>query len=102
MPNSTPNHHGSPISYAEGLRGPLLVMSGTGDDNCHFQVTQLLLNRLIELQKPVDFMEYPNRTHSLDEGDGTLAHVFGTLARYLTTHLLADSPAALAENGGGS
>jgi dipeptidyl-peptidase-4 len=90
-PQSNPDGYlrGSPIHYAEGLKGPLLIVSGTGDDNCHFQVTQLLLNRLIELGKPVDFMEYPNRSHSLDEGDGTLAHVYGTLARYLNSHVPA-------------
>jgi dipeptidyl-peptidase-4 len=27
---------GSPITYAAGLRGDLLVVHGTGDDNCHY------------------------------------------------------------------
>lgn len=81
--------HGSPIYYADGLRGKLLVVGGTGDDNCHFQVIEILLNKLIELGKQFDFMEYPNRTHALAEGPGTVAHFYGLLTRYLTEHLPA-------------
>ena len=56
---------GSPISFAEGLRGKLLIIHGSGDDNVHFQGTQRLLNRLIELNKQFSFMEYPNRRHGI-------------------------------------
>ena len=56
---------GSPISVAEGLQGKLLIIHGTGDDNVHFQGTQRLLNRLIELNKQFYFMEYPNRRHGI-------------------------------------
>ena len=56
---------GSPINFAEGLRGRLLVIHGTGDDNVHYQGTERLINRLIELRKPVDVMVYPTgRTRS--------------------------------------
>lgn len=80
---------GSPINYADGLAGHLLIVSGTGDDNAHLQGIQLLLNRLITLGKPVDFMEYPNRSHAIEEGAGTTQHLFSTLARYLNTNLPA-------------
>jgi len=60
---------GSPISFAEGLKGKLLIIHGTGDDNVHFQGTQRLLNRLIALNKQVHFMEYPNRRHGVQGSD---------------------------------
>ncbi|MHB8054276.1 MAG: S9 family peptidase [Candidatus Aminicenantales bacterium] len=63
--NARGYHDGSPISFAEGLAGRLLIIHGTGDDNVHFQGTQRLLNRLIELDKPFHFMEYPNRRHGI-------------------------------------
>ena len=63
--NAKGYHDGSPISYAEGLQGKLLIIHGTGDDNVHFQGTQRLLNRLIELNKQFHFMEYPNRRHGI-------------------------------------
>ena len=62
---------GSPINFAEGLKGKLLIVHGTGDDNVHYQGTERLVNRLIELGKPFDLMVYPNRTHAISEGPGT-------------------------------
>lgn len=79
----------SAINYAEGLQGHLLIVHGSGDDNVHYQGTELLLNRLIELGKPFDFMEYPGRTHAIEEGQGTLYHLHALLARYLEDHLPA-------------
>ena len=63
--NAKGYHDGSPISYAQGLQGKLLIIHGTGDDNVHFQGTQRLLNRLIDLNKQFHFMEYPNRRHGI-------------------------------------
>ena len=79
----------SPISHAEGLRGSLLLVHGSGDDNVHFQGSQELVNRLVQLGKQFDFMEYPNRSHCICEGAGTTEHVYQTLTRYLLTHLPA-------------
>jgi dipeptidyl-peptidase 4 len=80
---------GSAINFAEGLRGHLLIVHGSGDDNVHFAGTELLVNRLIELGKQFDFMVYPGRTHSISEGPGTTLHVYTLLARYLEEHLPA-------------
>jgi dipeptidyl-peptidase 4 len=80
---------GSPITFAEGLRGKLLVVHGTGDDNVHYQGLEKLMNRLIELGKPFDMMSYPNRSHSISEGKGTSFHLHSLLARYLQQNLPA-------------
>jgi len=63
--NAAGYRDGSPITFAEGLQGKLLIIHGTGDDNVHFQGTQRLLNRLIDLNKQFSFMEYPNRRHGI-------------------------------------
>ncbi len=78
---------GSPINSAEGLRGNLLLVHGSGDDNVHYQGTELLVNRLIELGKSFDFMTYPGRTHAIVEGSGTAFHLYCLLTRYLEEHL---------------
>ena len=78
---------GSPINFADGLKGKLLVVHGTGDDNVHSQGTERLVNRLIELGKPFDMMFYPNRTHAIAEGPGTTAHIYRLIARYFLEHL---------------
>lgn len=80
---------GSPINFAEGLRGALLLVHGSGDDNVHYQGSELLVNRLVELEKPFDFMTYPGRTHALSEGAGTRYHLYSLLARFLESHLPA-------------
>ncbi len=79
----------SPITFAKNLKGHLLVMHGSGDDNVHYQGTESLVNRFIENGKQFDLMVYPNRTHGIFEGRGTTRHVFGTLTRYLMEHLPA-------------
>ena len=91
LPQQNPQgyHDGSPISFAAGLQGHLLVVHGSGDDNVHFQGTELLINKLIELGKPFDFMDYPNRTHGIFEGRGTSYHLFSLITRYLETHVPA-------------
>jgi dipeptidyl-peptidase-4 len=86
-PNKQGYFAGSPINFAEGLKGRLLIVHGTGDDNVHYQGTERLINRLVELGKPFDVMVYPNRTHSLSEGPGTRLHLQRLVARYLIEHL---------------
>jgi len=78
---------GSPINFADGLKGKLLIVHGTGDDNVHAQGTERLVNRLIELGKPFDMMLYPNRTHAIAEGPGTTTHIYRLIARYFLEHL---------------
>lgn len=79
----------SAINQAQGLRGSLLLVHGSGDDNVHFQGSQRLLNRLISLDKQIDFMEFPNRSHCICEGAGTTLNIYSLLTRYLLTHLPA-------------
>ena len=62
-------------------------MHGTGDDNVHYQGSERLANRLIELGKPFDMMVYPNRTHAISEGTGTQLHLYSLIARYFKDHL---------------
>ena len=78
---------GSPINFAEGLKGNLLIVHGSGDDNVHYQGTERLINRLIEMGKAFDTMVYPNRSHSISEGPGTTPHVYKLISRYFLDHL---------------
>ena len=40
---------GSAINFAAGLKGHLLIVHGSGNGNVHYQETELLVNKLIEL-----------------------------------------------------
>jgi dipeptidyl-peptidase-4 len=77
----------SAATYAEGLKGNLLIVHGTGDDNVHFQNTEFVVNQLIKYNKPFTMMAYPNRTHGIYEGSGTTLHLFSLLTRYLYQNL---------------
>jgi dipeptidyl-peptidase 4 len=74
---------GSPITYAKNLRGNLLYIHGTGDDNVHYQNAERLLNALIKYNKLFQFMSYPNRSHGIFEGDGTRLHLATLYTDYL-------------------
>jgi len=78
---------GSPITYANQLKGDLLIVHGSGDDNVHYQGTERLVNRLVTLDKPFQLMVYPNRTHAISEGAGTSRHLYELLLRFLTTNM---------------
>jgi dipeptidyl-peptidase 4 len=80
---------GSPITFAHQLKGNLLLVYGTGDDNCHYQNCEALINELIKQNKQFSLMSYPNRTHAINEGENTRRHLFETLTRYLQEHLPA-------------
>jgi len=74
---------GSPITYAKNLKGNLLYIHGTGDDNVHYQNAEMLINELIKNGKVFQFMAYPNRTHSINEGEGTSRHLALTYTKFL-------------------
>lgn len=77
----------APINFANGLKGNLLMITGSGETNTHIQIIEGLVDRLIELRKPFDYMVYPNRNHGLREGNGTMVHVRMCIIRYLVDHL---------------
>jgi len=79
--------NGSPITFAHQLKGHLLLIHGTGDDNCHYQSCEALVNELIRHNKPFSMMAYPNRSHSISEGENTGRHLYELLTRYLKENL---------------
>jgi dipeptidyl-peptidase-4 len=79
---------GSPISYVNGFKGDLLLVHGSGDDNVHFQNSELLINALVAANKPFQMMEYPNRTHCVCQGKNTTLHLFSLITSFLDEHLM--------------
>jgi dipeptidyl-peptidase 4 len=77
----------SPITFAGQLRGNLLLIHGTGDDNVHYQASEALINTLIAANKQFSVFPYPNRSHSISEGQGTQRHLFGQMTKYFNEKL---------------
>ena len=76
----------SPITYAKNLKGNLLIIHGTGDDNVHFQNQEMLINELVKYGKQFSMMSYPNRSHGLSEGEGTFLHLSKLYTNFLKEH----------------
>jgi dipeptidyl-peptidase-4 len=81
--------NGSPIHFASQLKGELLLIHGTGDDNCHYQGAEALVDELIRHNRPFRLMAYPNRSHSISEGTGTTLHLRGLMTSFLNEKLPA-------------
>ncbi|MFV8345933.1 DPP IV N-terminal domain-containing protein [Flavobacterium sp. ZB4P13] len=73
----------SPITYAKNLKGNLLYIHGTGDDNVHYKNAEVLINELVKYDKMFDLMIYPNRTHGINEGEGTSQHLANTFMKFI-------------------
>jgi len=80
--------NGSPITHAHKLKGNLLIIHGTGDDNVHYQSCEALVNELIEHNTHFTMMAYPNRSHGISEGKNTTIHLYNLLTRYLKENLI--------------
>ncbi len=81
--------NGSPIHFAKHLKGNLLIVHGTGDDNCHYQTIELLINELVKQDRQFSMMAYPNRSHSINEGENTSVHLRKLMTNYFLDHLPA-------------
>ena len=79
---------GSPIHFAHQLKGDLLLIHGTGDDNVHYQGAELLIDELVRHNKLFSVMVYPNRSHSIREGKNTTLHLRRLMTKYLEDHLI--------------
>lgn len=90
-PQNNPDGYrkGSPISYTEGLKGNLLLIHGTGDDNVHYQNCEMLVNELVKHGKMFSQISYPMRSHGIYEGEGTTLHLRHSMAKYWLEHLPA-------------
>ena len=63
----------SPIEFAEGLQGSLLICHGMIDDNVLFEDSVRLYQRLLELHKhDVELAPYPLERHSFTHADSWL------------------------------
>ena len=89
LPDGNPDGYknGSPITFAKDLKGNLLIVHGTGDDNVHYQGFELLVNELVANNKAFTMMAYPNRSHGISEGKGTTLHLYTMFTRFLDENM---------------
>ena len=76
----------SVVNSAADLKGRLLLVHGTGDDNVHFENTVQFVQKLIEAQMPYDLQIYPRKTHSIAGADAR-THLFTRILAQLEQYL---------------
>ncbi len=81
-------HDGSPINFAENLKGDLLIIHGTADDNVHYQSFEMLVDRLIKYNKQFSMMSYPMRAHGINERENTSLHLRQTMEKFWQDNLI--------------
>jgi dipeptidyl-peptidase-4 len=78
---------GSPITHAFNLKGNLLIIHGTADDNVHYQNFEMLTNELIKHNKMFSQMSYPMRSHGINERENTTYHLRQTMEVFWLNNL---------------
>lgn len=84
--NPTGFDDNAPMTYASMLKGHLLLVHGTGDDNVHFQNSVELINALVRNNKQFDLMVYPDRNHGI-YGGKTRLHLYTLMTNYIVENL---------------
>ncbi len=85
--NADGYRNGSPLTFASQIKGDLLLIHGTGDDNCHYQGVEALVNEFIRHGRQFRMMSYPNRSHSISEGGNTTLHLRELMTSFLNEKL---------------
>jgi dipeptidyl-peptidase-4 len=76
----------SPINHVEKMKGKLLLVHGTGDDNVHVQNSVELAEKLIQAEKQFTMMFYPDKNHGI-YGGNTRMHLYTLLSNYVRENL---------------
>jgi dipeptidyl-peptidase-4 len=85
--NSQSYHDYSVINGAQNLKGHLLLMQGTGDDNVHMGNSIQFIQRLIEFDIPYDLQLYPRKTHSI-AGPEARTHLYQKILSHFDLYLM--------------
>src|SRR5699024_7877573 len=76
----------SPITHVDKLKGKLLLIHGSGDDNVHVQNTMQMVEALIRANKDFDWMIYPDYDHGI-YGGNTRYHLYQKMTDFILENL---------------
>jgi dipeptidyl-peptidase 4 len=84
--NSDGYRDSSPVNFAAGLKGKLLIAHATGDDNVHFSNSVALEEKFVDAQKYAEFLIYADRGHGISDRPARL-HVFNRVTQFFVENL---------------
>lgn len=77
----------SPITFADSLNEPLLILHGMMDDNVFFQDAVQLIGKLQKARKSFEVMVYPDEAHSFTEPESWYDE-FGRIEEFFSRHVM--------------
>jgi len=84
--NAAGYKNSSALNYVGNLKGKLLIIHGTADDNVHMSNTMQLIYAFENGRQPFDLMIYPRKKHHMD-GQDTKVHLFNLMTDYVKRNL---------------
>lgn len=93
LPESNPEGYdkSSVLSYASGLRRPLLLVHGTADDNVYFSQALRISDALFRAGKDHDFLPLSGFTHMVHEPEAA-TRLYDRIVRHFRVHLGEPTP----------
>lgn len=76
----------APLSHAGGIKGRLLIIHGSADDNVHAQNTYEFTEKLVQAGVQFDMAIYTNRNHGI-RGGNTSMHLYTKMTNFLNEQL---------------
>lgn len=76
----------SPINHVSKLKGKLLIIHGSADDNVHVQNTMEMTEALVKANKNFEMFVYPNKNHGI-YGGVTRYHLWNKVIEFMDRNL---------------
>jgi dipeptidyl-peptidase-4 len=76
----------SPLNHVDKLKGKLLLVHGSSDDNVHFQNSMMLVEELVQKDKQFEMQFYPNKNHGIFGGN-TRFHLYTRMTGFIFNNL---------------
>ncbi len=76
----------SPVNFASGLKGKLLLIHGMADDNVHLQNSAEMIRAFIRNNRDFEMQFYPDKDHSINGGNTPL-HLYRRMTGFIEENL---------------
>ena len=74
------------LSWIHRMKGSILLMHGSNDDNVHIQHTSKFVNHALSLGKDVEWYNFPNKNHGI-YGGGSRKYLYQKMIDYFNRNL---------------
>ena len=84
--NAKGYHENAPLNFVKNIKGKLLIIHGTADDNVHFQNSAMFVDAMIKNNIDFESAYYPNKNHGI-RGGNTRFHLYNKMTKFILQNL---------------